>query len=133
MQMVIDASAYVPIVLKGEIPIGLRGYELVGPPLLWAETVSALREAVYRQVVSGDLARIGVERLHRMGVDVVTDDTLGAQAYRIASEIGWAKTYDAEYVALARLLGCRLLTLDARLARAAGRIAEIVTPTELER
>jgi predicted nucleic acid-binding protein len=131
--MVIDASAYVPIVLKGEIPVGLRRYELVGPPLLWSETVSALREAVYRQVVNDDLARTGVERLHRMGVDLVTDVTLAAEAFGIATELGWAKTYDAEYVALARLLGCRLLTLDARLARGAGRIAEIVTPTDLER
>jgi predicted nucleic acid-binding protein len=131
--MVLDASSYVPMVLKGEIPLGLRRYELVGPPLLWSETVSALREAAYRQVVSEDLARTAVERLHTMGVELVTDKRLAATAFGIATDLGWAKTYDAEYVALARLLECRLLTLDARLARGAGRMAEIVTPTELER
>ena len=31
--------------------------------------------------------------------------------------MGWAQTYDAEYLALARLLRCRLLTTDAKLKR----------------
>lgn len=49
----------------------------------------------------------------------------------MAEELGWAKTYDAEYVALARLNNCRLLTLDARLKRAAGHLVDIVAPSEL--
>jgi predicted nucleic acid-binding protein len=40
-------------------------------------------------------------------------------------------TYDAEYVALARLLGCRLFTVDERLRRGAGRLVEVVGPREL--
>lgn len=48
-----------------------------------------------------------------------------------AMSSGWAKTYDAEYVALAHLLGSRLLTLDARLRRTASRLVEILGPTEL--
>jgi len=45
--------------------------------------------------------------------------------------MGWAKTYDAEYVALARLLSCRLVTLDARLRRGADRLGFVVAPQEL--
>jgi predicted nucleic acid-binding protein len=41
------------------------------------------------------------------------------------------KTYDAEYVALARLLGCRVLTLDRRLRRSADRLGIVVSPAEL--
>jgi integrase len=37
-------------------------------------------------------------------------------------EFGWAKTYGANYVALARLLDCRLVTLDARLRRGTARL-----------
>lgn len=28
------------------------------------------------------------------------------EAWRIAQQFGWAKTYDAEYLALAKILGC---------------------------
>jgi predicted nucleic acid-binding protein len=45
--------------------------------------------------------------------------------------MGWAKTYDAEYLALARLLGCRVVTLDLRLRRGADRLGLVVTPGEL--
>ena len=48
-----------------------------------------------------------------------------------ADEMGWARTYDAEYVALARLLDCRLVTLDSRLRRGADRLGLVVSPTEL--
>jgi predicted nucleic acid-binding protein len=56
---------------------------------------------------------------------------LGAAAWDLADRLGWAKTYDAEYVALARLLECRLVTLEPRLRRAANRLGFVVTPSEL--
>lgn len=48
-------------------------------------------------------------------------------------EFGWTqdKTYDAEYLAVADLLGCRLVTLDVRLRRGAERLGFVVTPAEL--
>jgi hypothetical protein len=55
----------------------------------------------------------------------------GNEAWRIADALGWAKTYDAEYVATARLLGCRMVTLDARLRRGADRLGFVVTVDEL--
>jgi len=45
--------------------------------------------------------------------------------------LGWAKTYDAEYVALARTLECSLLTTDRRLQRGAERIVDTVGPSDL--
>ena len=45
--------------------------------------------------------------------------------------LGWAKTYDAEYVALAQLIGCRMVTLDARLRRGADRLGMAVSIEEL--
>lgn len=53
------------------------------------------------------------------------------RAWSIADSLGWAKTYDAEYVALAQILDCPLLTRDARLYRGAGRVARIIGPAEL--
>lgn len=47
---------------------------------------------------------------------------LGREAWNIADELGWTKTYDAEYLALARALDAPLATLDRRVARAATRV-----------
>ena len=59
--------------------------------------------------------------------------TLGWRRSRGVSpmQLGWAKTYDAEYVALASLLGCRLVTVDGRLRRGADRLGFVLGPTEL--
>lgn len=51
--------------------------------------------------------------------------------WSLADEMGWAKTYAAEYVALARLLGCRLVTLDRKLRTATVRYGFVVSPSEL--
>lgn len=56
---------------------------------------------------------------------------LHIEAWKVAEECGWAKTYDAEYVALARLLDCPLLTRDARLKRVARGLIDVVGPTEI--
>lgn len=53
------------------------------------------------------------------------------EAWRVAEELGWMKTYDAEYVALARLARCRLFTVDARLRRGAGHVVEMIGPGDL--
>ena len=78
-----------------------------------------------------DEARHAAESLDVAPIEARDPSSLGREAWRIADELGWAKTYDAEYVALARLLGLRLLTLDARLRRSADRLGFVVSPTEL--
>ena len=105
--------------------------ELVAPPLMWSEARSSLHEALWRGDMQIEDAERTRERLERCPVARVDHDQLGEEAWRIADELGWAKTYDAEYVALARLLGCRLVTLDERLRRGADRLGFVVSPTEL--
>ena len=61
----------------------------------------------------------GTRSLSRRAVGTRRHARLTLEAWRIADELGWAKTYDAQYVALAHMLGSRLLTLDARLRRTA--------------
>jgi len=105
--------------------------ELVAPALMWSEARSGLHEAVWRGEVPAPAGRELLSRLERVPVEARAHPQLGEESWRIADELGWAKTYDAEYIALAKLLGCRLVTLDRRLRRGADRFGLVISPAEL--
>ena len=105
--------------------------DLVAPPLLWSEARSALHEARWRGEITDELAIQAHSRLGRLRIRPRSPTRLGSEAWRLADELGWAKTYDAEFVALAALLSCRLVTIDARLRRGAERLGFVIGPAEL--
>jgi len=72
-----------------------------------------------------------LRRFERGPVRPRSHERLIREAWNLADEFGWAQTYDAEFVALARLLGCRLVTLDLKLRRASARLGFVIGPTEL--
>lgn len=127
--LVVDAAVAVNASYGGLGP--LRGEELAAPPLMWAEARSVLHQAVWR----GDVAAAdGFElltALSRLPIRSRNPGRLGETAWRLADELGWAKTYDAEYLALAQLLRCRVVTVDFRLRRGADRLGLVVLPSEL--
>jgi predicted nucleic acid-binding protein len=98
---------------------------------MWSEVRSSLHEARWRGEVSDEQATRALMALEASPVRARTHKRLGAEAWRIADELGWAKTYDAEYVALASLLRCRLVTVDTRLHRATAHLGYVIGPTEL--
>jgi predicted nucleic acid-binding protein len=128
--LVVDASVIVAACLGDEGWITLDGEEIVAPPLGISEACSVLHEAHWRQDISEELARGAQDRLVAAPIIVRALPT-PILAWRVADRLGWAKTYDAEYVALARLLDCRLVTLDERLKRGAGHLVSIVGPSEI--
>ena len=105
--------------------------ELAAPPLMWSEATSVIHEAMWRGAIDRDLGSLAFDRLRAARIKRRNPDRLSEQAWLIADELGWAKTYDAEYVALAKLLRCRLLTLDGRLRRRAARLGFVIGPAEL--
>lgn len=90
-----------------------------------------MREAAWRRILSKEAALEGIDRLANAAIKRNSPKGLQLEAWRIAEQLGWAKTYDAEYVALAKLVDARLLTRDARLKRAAEHLIEIVDPTQI--
>lgn len=90
-----------------------------------------IRDALWRREVEAEDGRLTYRRLATCPVERVDHPDLHEEVWRVAVEIGWAKTYDAEYVALARLLDCTLVTLDTRLRRGADRLGFVLAPHEL--
>jgi predicted nucleic acid-binding protein len=129
---VIDTSAALYLAAASEVVPGLEGYALVAPSNFPSERTSALSAAVYRGEVPADVAVLLLERLESMAVDVIDHGASHRrEAFDLARSLGWAKTYDAEYVVLARRLGCALLTTDARLERGVRQIIEVIKPAPL--
>jgi predicted nucleic acid-binding protein len=105
----------------------------VAPPLLWSEVPSVLHELAFRREISTALADAALQALldNTIGLSEARPPALTQTAWGLATAFGWAKTYDAEYLATAQLLGCRLVTIDHRLRRGADRLGYVVTPSEL--
>ncbi len=136
MNLVIDASAMVEAGLSRGAPSQLlfaaarAQILLLAPPLLWSEAASALHLAVVRGIIGqpdadearGVLARTPARR---------DPPGLLDRAWAIADRMGWGRTYDAEYCALAEIEDCLLVTTDDRLRRAAeDRLPYVLGPVE---
>jgi predicted nucleic acid-binding protein len=102
------------------------GEDLVGPPLLLSECSSVLHAAVWRREVSRSDAVAQLEQIRTGPVAIHWRRGITSEAWRIADQLGLAKTYDAEYLALAHLFDTRVVTLDMRLFRAAERLKLVV-------
>jgi predicted nucleic acid-binding protein len=114
-RFVVDAGAVLRLASREiEIP---REHELLAPTLLRSQTLSALHEAVQRGKLPADVARERLARIGRMPIRLLGDAVLRRRAWELADRLGWAATYDAEYVALTQLQADALVTLDAELAR----------------
>lgn len=119
MRIVLDASAAVnaviPSTLRAATRRHLSGADVLAPPLIDTEVLSALARLERARAISEPEAEQAVQAWGRFPVTrVPTHDLLGA----IWSERHGLRVSDAHYVVLCRALDATLLTADARLVRA---------------
>ena len=114
-RFVVDTSALLHLATEG-VELG-GAHELLAPTLLRSQTLSALHEAVQRGELPADVARERLARIGRMPIRLLGDAVLRRRAWELADRLGWASTYDAEYVALTQLQADAFVTLNAELAR----------------
>jgi len=126
---VVDASAVIELAsTEFEVP---AAHELLAPTLLRSQVLSTLHEAVQRGELPADVARARLARIGRMPIRLLGDAVLRRRAWDLADRLGWASTYDAEYVALTQLQADAFITLDPELARRAEGIVAIASLAEL--
>ena len=132
VQLVVDANVIVQLSLAGGSLGPLAGHDLVAPPLLMSEVTSSLSEMVFRSEIPTGPARHAVALLPTLGIRLVQTEDLYLRSWDVARQLGWAKSYDAEYVALALSTRSPLVTLDARMRRGASHLVEMPLLTELQ-
>jgi predicted nucleic acid-binding protein len=92
------------------------GHQLLAPTLLRSQLLSLL----YQDVRRGGMTRKDAERhldyVRGLRIRLLGDRVLQSVAWKITDRLGWADTFDAEYVALTQLQADALITLDDRLA-----------------
>lgn len=121
-RFVVDAGVAVELARTGfEVP---DEHELLAPTLIRSQTLSNLHEAVRRGELEPEAAQELLERIWKLPIRLLGDAVLRRLAWKLAGELGWASTYDAEYVALTRLQADALVTLDERLARSVEGVVE---------
>jgi predicted nucleic acid-binding protein len=126
-RFVVDAGVVIHFAME-EIEVAAE-HELLAPTLLRSQTLSVLHEAVHRGDLDAERALDVLERIWAMRIRLLGDAVLRRLAWKLAGQLGWAETYDAEYVALTRLQADAFVTLDAELAR---RVEGIVPTATIE-
>jgi predicted nucleic acid-binding protein len=126
-KFVVDCGVVLQLASEGyEVP---AGQELLAPTLLRSQTLSAVRAAVHAGELTAD---VGLDRLAAVAalpIRLLGDAVLRRRAWDVAEQLGWASTYEAEYVALTLLQADAFVTLDAGLAR---QVKEIVATATID-
>jgi predicted nucleic acid-binding protein len=126
-RFVVDSGAVLHLASTGA---EVRGaHSLLAPTLLRSQTLSALHEAVHRGEIPAEVARDQLVRIGRLPIRLLGDAVLRRRAWDLADRLGWASTYDAEYLALTQLQADAFITIDAELAR---RVEGIVATASIE-
>jgi predicted nucleic acid-binding protein len=93
-------------------------HQILAPTLLRSQLLSLLYQAVNRGEIAKEDAERQLSYVRRLRIRLLGDRALQSVAWKLADQLGWSDTFDAEYVALTQLQADALITLDHRLAHA---------------
>jgi predicted nucleic acid-binding protein len=124
-RFVVDCETLLGIA-AGEIEVA-AGHKLVAPTLVRSQALAALYAAARRGEISTAEGLERVTRINSLKVRFLGDKVLQRKAWKVAEELGWKTTDDAEFVALTQLQADVFVTSDGDLARAASTLVETAT------
>jgi predicted nucleic acid-binding protein len=111
---------------EAEVP---DGHHMLAPALLRSQMLSLLYQAVRRGEMTKEDAERRLFYVRGMRIRLLEDYELQVVAWKVADQLGWPDTFDAEYVALTQLQADALITLDRQLA---GAVKDLVTVAPIE-
>ena len=124
-RFVVDCETLLCIA-AGDIEVAAE-HRLVAPTLVRSQALSALYEAARRGEISAVQGIERVTRINSLQVRFLGDKVLQRTAWKVADQLGWETTYDAEFVALTQLQADTFVTSDGDLARAVSGLVETAT------
>jgi predicted nucleic acid-binding protein len=128
-RFVVDCQTLLQIA-AGEIEVA-REHKLIAPTLIRSQALSALYEAARRGEISAAEGIERVARINSLKIRFLGDKVLQRKAWRIADQLGWDTTFDAEFVALTQLQADVFITSDRDLARAVSGLVKTATTDAL--
>lgn len=128
--LVVDASCLYEVLVEGASAEAIRARlaaddDQAAPDLIDAEVLSLIRRDYLRGTIDGTTAALALVDLLAWPGERYGHRLLLERAWELRHDL---RTWDALYIALAEALGGTLLTLDERLARAAGPRCPIEVP-----
>jgi predicted nucleic acid-binding protein len=119
----------VAIHLAGDEAVIPDGHHMLAPALLRSQMLSLLYQAVHRGEMTEHDAGRRLLYARGMRIRLHEDSVLQTAAWKVADQLGWPDTFDAEYVALTQLQANALITFDRQLADA---VKDLVTVAPIE-
>ena len=124
-RFVVDCETLLRIA-AGEIEVSVE-HKLVAPTLVRSQALAALYAAARRGEITTAEGLERVTRINSLKVRFLGDKVLQRTAWRVAEQLGWETTADAEFVALTQLQADAFVTSDAELARTVSRLVRTAT------
>ena len=103
--------------------------ELYAPTLWRSDVLSAMYEAVRRGELAEEDARDRLAYVNGLKIRLLGDAVLRRRAWELAQQLDLPTTYQAEYVALAQLQKCTLVSTDASFLK---RVEDLVPTATID-